>query len=120
MIKVNQQLICIDATGYLVDGEVYTVKEVFNYGSAVTVNECVNKDNFGAYSLERFFFKEEDEELDEIETATIDLSIDEFETLADSLAALRYFSEETYINLKQLSTLIDKIELNFNTNNKNQ
>jgi hypothetical protein len=50
--KVGQELVCVEQTGFLVEGEVYTVRE--DYENGVSVNECDNKRGYACYSNHRF------------------------------------------------------------------
>lgn len=104
-LKTGDRVKCINATGYLVEGQTYTVKETFgtvtNHNS-ITVNECVVNEGFKSYGINRF------EKLNPPNLVSI--SNDDLEYITDAFLALDYFSEGTYINLANLSGIIDKIE----------
>lgn len=52
--SIGDKILCIDPVGYLVSGEVYTVKKLHNNGQDVSVNECSNPTGFGCYDGKRF------------------------------------------------------------------
>lgn len=60
MFKVGQKLICIAATGNLVNGKIYTVSEVFPERQGVRVREAKNLPGFFSFKGERFKPVDED------------------------------------------------------------
>ena len=110
-LKTGDKVICTSATGYLVEGETYTVKDTFGgvtSHSAITVNECDVNKGFKSYRIDRF------EKMQPPNLVAI--SIDDLETILDAFIALDYYSEGTYINMANYSRVVDKIEGQIKTN----
>jgi hypothetical protein len=110
-LKTGDKVICIDPTGYLVDGQTYTVKHT--YGgvtscNAITVNECAVSKGFEYYKIHRF------EKVQPLNLVAI--SNDDLETILDAFIALDYYSEGTYINIANYSRVVDDIEGQIKTN----
>jgi hypothetical protein len=111
-LKTGDKVICIDATGYLVGGETYTVKEAFGgvtSHNSITVDECVVDAGFKSYRIDRF---------EKIQPPNlVAISNDDLEFILDAFVALDYYSEGTYINIANYSRVVDKIEGQIKTNN---
>jgi hypothetical protein len=110
-LKTGDKVICTSATGYLVEGETYTVKDTFGgvtSHSAITVNECDVNKGFKSYRIDRF----EKLQLPNL----VAISIDDLETILDAFIALDYYSEGTYINMANYSRVVDRIEGQIKTN----
>ena len=110
-LKTGDKVICTSATGYLVEGETYTVKDTFGgvtSHSAITVNECDVNKGFKSYRIDRF------EKMQPPNLVAI--SVDDLETILDAFIALDYYSEGTYINMANYSRVVDKIEGQIKTN----
>lgn len=60
MFKVGQKVICIAATGNLVNGKIYTVSEVFPERGGVRVHEAKNLPGFFSFKEYRFEPVDED------------------------------------------------------------
>ena len=104
-LKIGDKVTCIDATGYLVKNEVYTVKGIFGTPSgnrSIIVNECSVNKGYGSYKLDRF----EKVKLPNL----ISVTDDDLETMIDAFIALDYYSEGTYVNIANCGKLIDRIE----------
>ena len=111
-LKVGDKVICIEPTGYLVEGQTYEVSALFNKGGTtvgITVKECHTQDGYKSYIVERFK-KIEQQNL-------VAISDDDLETMLDAFIALDYYSEGTYVNMRNYSIVIDKIEGQIKTNN---
>ena len=111
-LQQGDKVICVDATGYLVDGQQYTVKRVFHLDNkiiGVTVNECIQKEGFSCYRTNRFIPIEK--------PYTVSITSDDLESLLDAFVALDYYSEGTYINIANYSKVVDKIEGQIKKNN---
>ena len=110
-LKTGDKVICVSATGYLVEGETYTVKHTYGgvtSHNAITVNECSVKKGFEYYKIDRF---------EKVQpTNLVAISIDDLETILDAFIALDYYSEGTYINMSSYSKVVDKIEGQIKTN----
>jgi len=112
-LKTGDKVTCIDATGYLVKNEVYTVKDIFGTNSgnrSITVNECLVKEGYEFYKLNRF----EKVKLPKL----IPITDDDLETMVDAFIALDYYSEGSYANIANCSKLIDRIESQVRIYNK--
>lgn len=110
-LKTGDKVVCIDATGYLVDGETYTVDSVFSSSGTIvgiSVKECVTKKGYLSYLTERFT-KLEPPNL-------VAITNDDLEALLDAFIALDYWSEGTYVNMRSYSKVVDKIESQINMN----
>ena len=111
-LKVGDKVTCIDATGYLVEGQAYTVKALFKRGNllkAITVDECINKKGYSSYLVERF----EKIELPSLVT----LTSDDMESILDAFIALDYYSEGTYVNMNSYGNVVNKLDRQVNINN---
>tara|TARA_R110002050_G_scaffold137_1_gene905 strand:- start:8588 stop:8935 length:348 start_codon:yes stop_codon:yes gene_type:complete len=110
-LKTGDKVICVSATGYLVEGETYTVKHTYGgvtSHNAITVNECSVKKGFEYYKIDRF---------EKVQPPNlVAISIDDLETILDAFIALDYYSEGTYINMSSYSRVVDKIEGQIKTN----
>ena len=109
---VGDKVICTEPTGYLVEGQTYTVSALFKQGTTlvgITVNECHVQDGYKSYIIERFT-KVEPQNL-------VAISNDDLETIMDAFVALDYYSEGTYVNMRNYSIVVDKIEGQIKTNN---
>ena len=110
-LKTGDKVICIDATGYLVEGQTYTVKSTFGgvtSHNSITVDECVVNEGFKSYRIDRF---------EKVHPPNlVAISNDDLETILDAFIALDYYSEGTYINMANYSRVVDKIEGQIKTN----
>ena len=109
---VGDKVICTEPTGYLVEGQTYTVSALFKQDTelvGITVEECHTKDGYKSYITERFI-KVEPQNL-------VAISNDDLETIMDAFVALDYYSEGTYVNMRNYSIVVDKIEGQIKTNN---
>jgi hypothetical protein len=104
MFKKGDKVICNDATGYLVKGQTYTVKEAFGIAETVsiTVEECSEQEGYGSYKIHRFSMVNK--------CNHIVLTDNEVHLLIDAFIALDFFSEGTYINLNGLSIVISNVQ----------
>ena len=110
-LKKGDKVICISATGYLVEGQTYTVKEFFRVANSqigINVDECVVKAGFKSYMIDRF------EKVKPPNLITI--SNDDLETILDAFIALDYYSQGTYINIARYAKVVDNIEGQININ----
>tara|TARA_R110000737_G_scaffold326533_1_gene340316 strand:- start:247 stop:600 length:354 start_codon:yes stop_codon:yes gene_type:complete len=113
--KVGDKVICVKATGFLVAGETYTVKGLHLYDGSgdllgITVVECVNKEGYVSYGVDRF---------EKIDTShSVDISENDLNSLIDAVISLDYYSEGTYINLQSVNSVLYKLENQFNEKNK--
>jgi hypothetical protein len=104
-LKTGDKVICIDPTGYLVEGETYTVKATFGEvtsHNSITVDECVVNAGFKSYKINRF---------EKVKPPNL-VAITQFdlETIQDAIYALDYYSEGTFVNLEGLAKVADNIE----------
>ena len=109
---VGDKVICTEPTGYLVEGQTYTVSALFKDDDGVfgiTVDECSVQQGYNSYITERFE-KVEPQNL-------VAISNDDLETIMDAFVALDYYSEGTYVNMRNYSIVVDKIEGQIKTNN---
>jgi hypothetical protein len=110
-LKTGDKVICTSATGYLVEGETYTVKDTFGgvtSHSAITVNECDVNKGFKSYRIDRF---------EKVQPPNlVAITTDDLETILDAFIALDYYSEGTYINMANYSRVVDRIEGQIKTN----
>ena len=82
-LKTGDKVICVSATGYLVEGETYTVKHTYGgvtSHNSITVNECAVSKGFEYYKIDRF------EKVQPPNLITI--SNDDLETILDAFIAL--------------------------------
>ena len=110
-LKVGDKVLCTEPTGYLVEGQTYTVSALFKQGTTlvgITVNECHVQDGYKSYITERFS-KAEPQNI-------VAITSDDLEAILDAFIALDYYSEGTYINLANYSRIVDKIEGQIKTN----
>ena len=110
-LKTGDKVICVSATGYLVEGQTYTVKSTFGgvtHHNSITVDECVVNEGFKSYRIDRF---------EKVQPPNlVAISNDDLETILDAFIALDYYSEGTYINMSSYSRVVDKIEGQMKTN----
>tara|TARA_B110001469_G_C9565481_1_gene280453 strand:+ start:119 stop:463 length:345 start_codon:yes stop_codon:yes gene_type:complete len=111
-LKTGDKVICVSATGYLVEGQTYTVKHTYGgvtSHNAITVNECSVEKGYEYYRIDRF---------EKVQPPNlVVISNDDLETILDAFIALDYYSEGTYINIANYSRVVDKIEGQIKTNN---
>ena len=53
---LGEKVLCVDATGYLAEGQIYTVESIFKQGkviNSITVNECDEMDGYKSYLVKR-------------------------------------------------------------------
>lgn len=97
-LKVGDKVFCIDATGYLVKGEKYTITKVWDSpsGFAVNVKECVSKEGYNCYRGDRF----------KLVLETIQISREDLTFILTNAAKSCFYNTES---LDRLDVIIDSV-----------